>query len=194
MKKPKRKVTYTGDLATPITVEFPLRVPTLPLDDPMAQIIAPPAKPELEEYNRRLEAACEAFGKKINHKLKLLLEHYQISDVNPWRRLALALAFDHVPGFKNESGKAKRRPKVWTPMKLTMLVATIDHVKSELSLNARQACEYIADNEDYCQKWGPPKTGKGTKKQWVETLESRYHDGRKLSDDDFLAEYLRRYS
>jgi hypothetical protein len=189
--KPKRKISYPGDLATPMKVRFPPWLPTPTPDNALFRVIAPPSKSEQEEYDQELKAARASLEEKLNHKLKLLLDHYQITEANPWRRLALALASDHVPGFAIKSGKVQGRRKVWTPMKLVELKVAIEDVMSRLSLTVRQACKYIANNKEYCEAWGRKNTAGRTDERWIETLESRYYDSRRLSDADWKA-YLRR--
>jgi hypothetical protein len=42
----------------------------------------------------------------------------------------------------------------------------------------RNSTSFMATNEKYAKVWGKPSSHKGSKQQWIETLESRYQDAK----------------
>jgi hypothetical protein len=118
-------------------------------------------------------------------KLPLLFAHYRIDPKHEdaWERLALRLIVDHVPGFAASSGGGRRvgRPKKWDYARLHRLRVTVDAVKKQHpTYTDKAACKLIATAADYKQTWGQPAGHKGTKSGWVETLESRLQDARRI--------------
>jgi hypothetical protein len=146
----------------------------------------------------------EAIEQKFKQKLDLLMTHYSISDREDWYSLALALAVDHIPGFQVENklgleqidggislvvhrGRKKvgRRNK-WSVDRLCELLSDVEKRKKQSDLKSdREALRQIAS----LRKWGPPANHPG---DWVETLESRLQEAKKLRRNlDKILEILR---
>ena len=108
------------------------------------------------------------------------MDHYGINDKNDMAALALALAREHVPGFEivAHTKSTRGRKRVWNPDRLHALLESVREVRTQHKLNDRQALQFLANNQDYRLTWGcpPNRTGKG----WIETLESRLQDAKRL--------------
>jgi hypothetical protein len=177
---PRRKHnTYKGALAKPIGLRPP---PTF------SGGVVPKRVADYQKRLSRHERANAAMVQRQHaKKLAMLFDHYGIAGKENWAALALALAAEHVPGFKVQLPKAKpkrgRKPK-WTPERLEELYRTVQSVKQQ-HLNDRQALKFIVNNQEYKTSWGVPTGHKGSKQQWIETLEARYQEAKhaeKLSE------------
>ena len=121
--------------------------------------------------------------RQVSKKLALLFDHYGISDREDMAALAWALAVEHVPGFKVQfpEGKSRRgRKRKWHPDRFDKLYRTVESIKLQHHLNDRQALKFIANNQRYTATWGVPTEHRGSKEQWIETLEARLQDAKRL--------------
>jgi hypothetical protein len=135
---------------------------------------------DYDAYESKTERLIE---KKLSQKMMLLMEHYGISDPKDFAALALALAFAHVPGFKivpEVKAKTGRRRK-WDGPRLLELLTTVNRLKSQHRLKEKQALTFMVNNQQYRVIWGPPPRHRGTKQQWIETLESRLQDAKRYA-------------
>ncbi|MDE2467137.1 MAG: hypothetical protein KGO02_26005 [Alphaproteobacteria bacterium] len=98
--------------------------------------------------------------------------------------LAVALAEAHVPGLQFSSlGRDEPRrgkDKIWTIPRLMMLFEAVEDLRAKTSgLTVRDACKRLATSRKYAANWSRSRQSKSLD-QWVETLESRYQDGKRL--------------
>jgi hypothetical protein len=49
-----------------------------------------------------------------------------------------------------------------------------------LNFGDRRALAFMVKDEGYGATWGPPPNHRGTKQQWIETLESRLQDAKSI--------------
>jgi hypothetical protein len=122
----RKRIRWKGELARPIrpTVIRPLGM----------SVINPETIKRINETMVRLHD--EEIERQFEHKLRLLMDHYSISDTGDWRGLARKLAADFVPGFQvepqikmvthtgpvmlDDEKKVGRRTE-WTPERLLQL-------------------------------------------------------------------------
>jgi hypothetical protein len=129
--------------------------------------------------NSKARFADERILGAIEGKLELLFEHYQIApnDRHRWQKLALALAFDHVPGFTLERGSrpTRGRHKTWSIAESRKLVDAVDAINKERKLGIKDAVRILRQRSP--SEW----SGAG--------LETRYHECKKRLDsyDDLRA-------
>jgi hypothetical protein len=123
--KPK-KPRYKGELAKPIRVgSIPIRATN-------------------EEQSEWIEQVIE---QEMIEKLPLLMEHYKIADKDDYFSLALALAMDHVKGFRVVRAALKlkqghwgavinvRRPTAWPRERLLRLLNAVEAAKQRHELH-----------------------------------------------------------
>jgi hypothetical protein len=181
--KPRKKRRWKGELAKPIRPKV-IRPRGLAITD--AKTVAR-ANEEMEDLYR------QAIEEKRAEKLRLLIDHYGIADKADFFSLALALAIDHVPGFRvdptplrleqisddlalvvqdNRTGRRRE----WPPKRLDDLLSAVEDAKRKNGLSTdREAIAVVARN----RKWGQPANHKGNREQWLETLESRLQDAKR---------------
>jgi ribosomal protein S17E len=181
---------WKGELARPIR-------PTV-IRPPGMSVINPETIKQINETMVRLHD--EEVERQFEHKLRLLMDHYSISDTGDWRELSLKLAVDFVPGFQVEAQiktvthtgpvmldgqkKVGRRAE-WTLERLYQLSKSVEEVKMQHRLKSdRGALEFLMRSK----KWERPKNHRGDRKSWLETLESRLQDGKALERD--IAGYM----
>ena len=113
--------------------------------------------------------------------MTLLMKHYDIRDRTDMSALALALASAHVPGFKivPETTTTKGRKRKWDGLRLQELFETVNMLKSKQHLTEKAALKFMVNAEQYAAVWRPPLRHKGSKQQWIETLESRLQDAKR---------------
>jgi hypothetical protein len=135
----------------------------------------------------------EAVEKEFLKKLRLLMDHYEISDKDDWFSLALALAVDHIPGFRvsgvgfeagqdsgavvYRDGEKVGRRETWTGDRLERLLEAVEREKKKSGIRTdREALSRLARRQEWAQ---PPNHRKG-QLNWIETLESRLQDAKKF--------------
>jgi hypothetical protein len=146
-----------------------------------------------------IRLATEEIGRQLQQKLRLLMSHYSIPNPDDWFSLALALARDHVPGlrveppliefeFAHEGGESFRglvnaerkrggRPAKWDFDRLDRLLAAVEAEKRKHGLSTdREALSRVAARGE----WVRPPAHRGGQQNWIETLESRYHDAKRF--------------
>jgi hypothetical protein len=163
------KHRWKGELAKPI------RIGSIPIET-------------TEPTDHYLQAAIES---EFAEKLNLLMDHYEITDKDDFFSLALALAIDHVPGFrvvpdtplKLEHGNwgavilANRgRRRAWTPERLNALIEAVEHTKKKLSISKdREALEILAQRGE----WARPVNR--SPQEWRKTLQNQLARARRQS-------------
>ncbi len=190
----RRKNHWIGELKKPIRVSV-VRPKGLAVTD--VETVAK-ANEEMERL------ACEEINKQRFKKLHLLMDHYSIPNKDDWFSLAVALATDHVPGFQIEwplvnlplvvrrhrgrdrevfSGpvlaKQKKvgRPASWDAERLERLLEDVEREKTRHNLKTdRETLSRLAMRGE----WSRPATHRSTLATWIETLESRLQDAKKL--------------
>jgi len=170
MPKPKR---YSGELATPIIW------PSTPAFE--GAVTHERAEAFWANDARLQREAAQLVAEALLRKLSLLMSHYGIEDQNDTLQLAMLLACDHVPGFQvvPETKPTRGRKKEWHGGKLQALFDAVRSVKEPHNFTDRQALTFLSSDPRTAAEWGPPRHHKGTKKQWIETLESRLHDAKR---------------
>ena len=177
------KHRWKGELAKPIRPKV-IRPRGLAVTD--AETVAR-ANEEMEELYR------QAIEERRVEKLRLLMDHYGISDKADFFSLAFALAIDHVPGFRIDPTPLRQeqisdgvalvvqdnrtgRRLEWPPERLDSLLSAVEDAKRKHGLSTdRDAITVVARN----RKWGQPANHKGNHEQWLETLESRLQDAKR---------------
>ena len=138
----------------------------------------------------------DAIEEQFFEKLRLLMDHYQISDKDDWLNLALQLAIDHIPGFRvsgvgfeagQESGpvvyrdgeKVGRR-KTWPGDRLERLLEAVEQEKKKSGIRTdREALSRLARRKE----WARPPNHRKERLNWIETLESRLQEAKKFKRD-----------
>lgn len=177
------KHRWKGELAKPIRPKV-IRPQGLAVTD--AETVAR-ANEEMEDLYR------QAIEETRVEKLRLLMDHYGISDKADFFSLALALAIDHVPGFGIDPTPLRQeqisdgialvvqdnrtgRRLEWPPERLDSLLSAVEGVKRKHGLSTdREAIAVVARKP----KWRRPANHKGNHEQWLETLESRLQDAKR---------------
>jgi hypothetical protein len=123
-------------------------------------------------------------------KLVHLLSHYAIEgSENCWLNLALALARDHVPGFKEAT--IRHRPKTWGPGELWMLAGDFLRERNEGASSNAEAARRLARKEPWVSflNRGRWKQGKAAGPSDAERLLQQYNTmpdrHRKVGEDAF---------
>ena len=122
-------------------------------------------------------------------KLAMLFDHYGIADKKNWAELARALATQHVPGFRIQSQKSGRK-RIWDGDRLRELERTVQSIRQQHAFNDRQALTFMVNNSEQAATWGVPTVHKGSKQQWIETLEARLQEAKGLRKIHDHAEHL----
>jgi hypothetical protein len=121
------------------------------------------------------------------------MAHYSITDRDDWFRLAVALANDHVPGFHVEwplvalpldfqgpvtiERKRVGRPTKWDFARWEQLLDAVEKEKARHGLRTdREALSRLAR----VGEWARPANHRGELQSWIETLEARLQDAKKL--------------
>jgi hypothetical protein len=170
-------VKFTGELATPIAVRPLKRVATLQAigrgyrsDPPAAELAKATAKAVemLDALARDMEG--DKHEARFEHRLHLLLDTFRIprDSKDRWRRLAIAMAEEFVPGFRivNRSGA----PRLWSPVALLRLRFEVDHIVESDGVTAMEACRQLLKN--------PDGTWRYTRCRTARTLYRRYQEAK----------------
>jgi hypothetical protein len=149
--------------------------------------------PTIETTSEELDDYCEpVIWQELLKKLALLMQHYQIADKDDFFSLALALAMDHVPGFRVARNTPLRlkhgnwgavihankgRRLTWTPERLNGLLSAVEETKKKHGLSTdREALKIVARTGE----WSRPANHRGDPDQWIETLESRLQEAKRF--------------
>ena len=136
---------------------------------------------KLSRYKHDNAALVE---RQVSKKLALLFDHYDIEEKD-WATLVRKLADQHVPGFRVQIPDAKSRKGrklKWDFNRLNALYQTVQSIAERHNYNDRQALKFIVSNERYAATWGVPTGHKGSKQQWIETLEIPIAGGKVLEE------------
>jgi hypothetical protein len=180
-----RSTPYTGDLATPVVVPIP------PAFE--GAVTRKRAAEYWERYAQYQQDARVQLSDELGRKMSLLLKHYDIDEQNDdaMGELAYLLACEHVPGFRVlEEAKTKRgRKRKWDFDLLQALHAAVQSAKKERNCNDREALTTLASLPN--SAWERPPAHKGTKRQWIETLETRLQEAKRhVASSEDLARTL----
>jgi hypothetical protein len=161
-----KKPRYKGELNKPI------RVGSIPIET-------------TDENSEWIEQVIEQ--EKIE-KLPCLSEHYGI-DKDDYFSLALALAKDHVKGFQVVQAKLKlehgnwgavirnTKPTIWPRDRPLGLLNNVEEEKQKPGCSTdREALRILMRKLE----WSPPASHRGDMTQWLETLESRLQDAKRI--------------
>jgi hypothetical protein len=173
LKKPRR---WKGRLAKPIRPQV-VRPRGLRVLD--AETVAK-ANEEMAQLIQ------QAVDRERFDKLRLLAKDYGVAD-DDFLGLAMALAIEHVPGFRADPTPLKiaeggvmyastvGRPAEWTTERLDALLDAVEGAKKKHGLSTdREALATLAA----CSGWAPPANHRG-RDAWIETLESRLQVAKK---------------
>lgn len=160
-----QKVKYTGVLNKPIVRRTQGLFAAALMGDQDAQ--------------SRVEADLKDHDNQIRERIDALCRHYgvDLSSEDAFLHLAMALARDHVPGFRVVFGAPPRRGrrKRWQSTKLVELLADIWALEAQ-GKTPHSACRILASNPKYRSRY------KGLQ---AATLYRRYQEAR-TSDDPWL--------
>jgi hypothetical protein len=108
------------------------------------------------------------------------------------RTLVFALASEHVPGFKivSEKKPLSGRKRKWDPYRLEALLQAVREAKRRGGLTDKGALWFIATDKQFAATWGFPSDHKSQsqKQQWIETLQSRLNDAKRLEKNEIEGE------
>ena len=165
-----RKPRYKGELAKPIYVG------SIPIEGAN------------EEQSEWIEHVIE---QEIVEKLPFLMEHYKIPNKDDYFSLALALAMDFVPGFqvKQTALKLKHghwgavirdtKPTIWSPERLLRFLNAVEEAKQRQGRSTdREAIRFVMQKGE----WRRPLDR--DEQKWLETLESRLQDARRIKREE----------
>jgi hypothetical protein len=168
-----RKRRYSGELATPIVMPAPPTFWGAVTHERVRRWRKASQQHQQEAENRAAQKRLE--------KVSLLMKYYGIDD-NDMAALAWTLACEHVPGFHivpETKTRGGRKPK-WDVPTLQKLLDTVNLLKRQHGFTTdRQALMFMVSNEQHAMTWGQPSNHKGSKQQWVESLESRLQDAKR---------------
>jgi hypothetical protein len=162
---------YRGKLAIPIRILG--SPPTF-----SGAVTGERAKRSRRKYRQHQEKV-EAFVRdQREERIRLLHKHYGIPS-RDMEALALALAEEHVAGFKviDDAQQKRGRKKLWDGPKLQALYYDVQAVRAGKRCSDRQALKVIAKDPSFSAKWAAPN-GRDPSK-WLETLESRLSDAKR---------------
>jgi hypothetical protein len=158
MARKRRAPNYTGALAQPIYPEDHYE-----FTGGLGQPIREPVVAEIK--------------KRAVEKMRLLFEHYKIdpSEEQSWEKLAINLAFEHVPGLQLANRPKRGRKPTWktglgdelVPGLGDELVRAVEDVKSQTGKSTKDAIAELLKEP----KW---------KKNSPENLEARYWEMKRL--------------
>jgi hypothetical protein len=167
-----KKPSYKGELAKPIYVG------------------SIPIEATNEEQSEWIE---QVIKQEMIEKLPLLFQHYRIPDKDDYFSLAFALAMDYVPGFQVKQTALKLKhgnwgavirdnigaPVKWPRERLLRLLNAVEEPmqKGEFSTE-REALQFLM-----LKGFGRPDDRRDEKK-WLETLESRLHDAKRIRREE----------
>lgn len=143
---------WKGELAQPIKLSPPPNPPTLLTRNPESE-----AKYK-QEYAKWLNDQKYKFMGEHAIKLAKLCEHYGLDikekEKDVWFELALALAKDHVPGFRVEQAKQSGRPKERDESFLARLYFDFEQAREErkskgLPAKITDICSALARDANY---------------------------------------------
>ena len=142
-----------------------------------------------------------AATRQVEERVEALFRHYDIK-VGRWKTLALALAFDHVLGFRTE--QSENFPSIETVRTLSSLYRYINHRRATWRINgkpasARTVCTRLPEDQDFLVRF-PELAGtqrerlqnlysmsRKLRKQHLEMLVARWRRGGVVEDSGFIS-------
>jgi len=121
----------------------------------------------------QIDSIEEVLRARLPEKIHLLFKHYEIvpSDEQSWQKLALKLAFDHVPGLQLQLAlpppKVGRKPTWKTGLGDKLVRAVQDIMKSQKRMRIEDAIDKL--QKDKSGMWG---------RYTVENLGARYREAK----------------
>jgi hypothetical protein len=136
-----------------------------------------PHETEADRAARAQKENLDALGKKI----ALLAQHYQVDDGDTinWKRLAIELAFAHVPGFTTVEEKPRKRGRPGAGYFNFALYEAVLNVLDEGEPTVANACRRLSKRSGEWKGKNP------------DTLETRFHEQRRRADAMDLRPHLR---
>jgi hypothetical protein len=134
----------------------------------------------LVRHDRDQEKEIE---RQLSRKFLLLFDHYGIKSRRNARALAWALACEHVMGFQVVAPAKRRggRRLEWDATRLETLLNTVKTLRQKHpNFTDRDALKFMIENEPHSKIWVLPMNRKGSKAQWLETLESRLQEAKQI--------------
>ena len=181
-----RKKRWKGELSRPIQ---------LTINRPKGLAIIDPET--VSKANEEMTYLYEkALAAKFFDKLRLLMKHYGISEEDDWFGLSLALAIDHVPGFRVDHkleiqrdpqgnfvgavtfGRKKvGRRTAWDFDRLERLLTAVQEERRKFGIRTdREALSRLASRRE----WARPATHRGEEQGWLKTLVNRLQEAKKF--------------
>jgi hypothetical protein len=190
MASKSKRSRYRGALASPIVRQPP----------PSFWGAVTPKR--LNEYYRSVARhernQAKEIERHLSRRFSLLFDYYGIKDRRNTRALAWALAREHVKGFQlvKPTNKKRGRRSVWDGKRLEQLLNTVESVqRAHPKFTDRRALRFMITTEPYSAIWAPSENHKGSKDQWLETLESRLQQAKSIKKQaKQLEEELRQIS
>ena len=111
-----------------------------------------------------------------------LFEYFNIApeDENAWKKLALELAFRHVPAFRwNAPEEVGGRKSFWTTDRLSRLAIDVNKIMQRDGCSVKTACNFIASHREEYTLWLPPNYHPDRLHALSALLEKRVFEGRK---------------
>ena len=141
MARKRRAPNYTGALAQPIYLEDHYK-----FSGGLGQAIWEPDD--------------AAISKRAEEKMRLLFEHHKIdpSDEQSWKKLAISLAFAHVPGLQLANRPKAGRKPMWKNGLDEELVRDIEDVMSRTDKGIKEAIAELR-KEPKWKKYTPQNLG-----------------------------------
>ncbi len=162
-----KKSKYKGSLARPIKIKPPKPISFLSTEEEREAL---EKKQKADTYNSSFRNASEAII-----KFGELFKHYKIDSNDPdrWFSLSLALAMEHVPGFRLEIEGKKGRKEEWDMVKLLILYKDVEYKRWELKLkNATYTDSAICEILIKKQWKDKVKSAKVLKNRYIEAKSS----------------------
>jgi hypothetical protein len=179
------KHRWKGELAKPIRPEV-----IRPQGLRVTAATATQANKEMDDLYRQV------IEKKYLEKLTLLMDHYEITDKTDFLSLALALAIEHIPGFRidptplrleqiddqglklvvQDNRKGPRRK--WSLKRLNNLLSAVEETKKKHGLSKdNEALSVLANHPE----WSRPGNYRGDRERWLKTLKNQLAEARRFS-------------
>lgn len=163
--KKMSRARYVGQLRQPIEVIYPITNRLIPLSS--------------EEYNEAIRRISASVEEEREHRLRLLQHHYGLALDEDWKKLALHMALDHVPGFEVREPVKVGRAKKWGYGRLAQLKNCVDQLIAAGCTSISDACMQLAHGDTWAPETGyPPEKDKRRRAiaQRARTLRVKYHD------------------
>jgi hypothetical protein len=183
MASSRGKARYSGNLAKPIRRLRPYELKG-----------AKEFEADIARYNEEMSRQeDDEIIQILSERLALLFAHYEIQDTNNYIALAVALAFDHLPGFSVEQQASKLqhgdygavvaadptgRDREWGSDRVSRLLDDVERTKRDRRLTKdKQALQFLIRKDRY---WRTPPNHRGTVEAWLKTLANHLPEARRV--------------